>query len=123
MSNHNKSEILARAWIEGWNTGKPDDIPLAENFTHSSPFGEVKGREKYLEWVKPLATKNVAALKIIKILGDETEAAVWFEMNTPGGLIRVVDWIKTFNNEIISIASFYDPTNIPGYKNDKYSGK
>ena len=120
MSEENKSTQLARAWIEGWNAGKPDDIPLAENFTHSSPFGNVTGRQKYLEWVKPLAAKNVASLKIIRIIGGEDEAAIWFEMQTSGGVIRVVDWVKTEGNEISFITSFYDPTTIPGHKDDMY---
>ena len=48
MPEQNEAERLARAWIEGWIAGKPDEIPLAREFTHSSPFGVVKGREKYL---------------------------------------------------------------------------
>ncbi len=53
MSEENEAERLARAWIDGWNAGKPDQIPLAAEFVHSSPFGTVAGRDKYLEWVKP----------------------------------------------------------------------
>ena len=120
MTNINKAVQLAKTWIEAWNEGKPDDIPLAENFTHSSPFGTVSGREKYLNWVKPLAAKNVASLKIIRILGDENEAAVWFEMKTQGSVVRTVDWLQTQGGEISSITSFYDPATIPGYKDDKY---
>jgi len=73
MPSKNEAEKLARVWIEGWIAGKPDDIPLAKNFTHSSPFGTVSGREKYLKRVKPLAAKNVASLKILKTLGKDDE--------------------------------------------------
>lgn len=112
MAVQNESEQLARAWIEGWIAGKPDEIPLAPEFTHSSPFGTVKGREKYLEWVKPLSAKNVNSLKIVKTLGGDDEAAIWFEMTTPKGLVLCCDWLHTKNGKIVSIQSFYDATNV-----------
>ena len=49
MSEENEAERLARPWIDGWNAGKPAEIPLAAEFVHSSPFGTVAGRDKYLE--------------------------------------------------------------------------
>ncbi|MGA7303265.1 MAG: nuclear transport factor 2 family protein [Rhodothermales bacterium] len=112
MAQQNEAERLARAWIEGWIAGTPDDIPLAEDFTHSSPFGVVKGREKYLEWVKPLAAQNVVSLKIIKTLGVDREAVIWFEMESPNGLVPSCDWVETKDGEIVAIQSFYDATGL-----------
>ncbi|MBT8401194.1 MAG: nuclear transport factor 2 family protein [Rhodothermia bacterium] len=112
MSTVNEAERLALAWIEGWIRGTPDEIPLAARFTHSSPFGVVAGREKYLEWVKPLAAKNVASLKILRTVGSETEAAIWFEMTTPQGTIPCCDWVQVKNGEIVAVNSFYDATDL-----------
>ena len=112
MTVKNDAERLARAWIEGWDAGKPDDIPLAPDFTHTSPFGAVKGREKYLEWVKPLAAKNVTSLKIVKTLSTADEAAIWFEMITPNGLVPCCDWVQTHNGRIVAVTSFYDATGL-----------
>lgn len=108
----NNAERLARAWIEGWNAGKPDDIPLAANFSHSSPFGTVSGRETYLAWVKPLAEKNVMSLQINRTLGNDNEAVIWFEMMTPNGLVQCCDWVQIQNNEIMAITSFYDASGL-----------
>ncbi len=104
----NEAERLAHAWIDGWNAGNPDEIPLAPDFMHSSPFGVVKGREKYLAWVKPLADKNVTTLTILKTLGGDGESAIWFEMGIPNGLVQCCDWVQTDNSEIVAITSFYD---------------
>ena len=110
-----ESVKLARTWITCWNEGRPDDIPLAADFTHNSPYGIVSGRDAYLDWVKPLAEENVMDLRIIRCVGDENEAAIWFEMDTPGaGTVRVVDWVSTQDGEILSINSFYDPTGLAG---------
>ncbi|TQV85977.1 nuclear transport factor 2 family protein [Aliikangiella coralliicola] len=107
-----ESEKLARAWIDGWNAGKPDDIPLATDFVHSSPFGTVSGREKYLDWVRPLAEKNVTSLKIIRTVSSDSESAIWFEMGTPNGVVQCCDWVKIERGKIIAINSFYDATNL-----------
>ena len=112
MAIKNETERLARVWIESWNEGKPDEIPLASDFTHSSPFGLVKGREKYLERVKPMAANNVTSLKIVKTLGGDSEAAIWFEMMTPNGVVQCCDWVQTENEEIVAITSFYDATDL-----------
>lgn len=113
MATRNPAEALARAWIDGWNAGRPDEIPLASNFCHTSPFGTVAGRDKYLEWVKPLAAKNVTSLMIARTLADGDECAVWFEMGTPNGAVQVCDWVETRNGEIVAITSFYDASNLP----------
>ena len=105
---------LARAWIDGWNAGTPDDIPLADDFTHSSPYGTVSGRQKYLEWVKPLAAQNVAELRVVSVLGGGDEAAIWFEMDSGGQVVKTVDWVRVRDGQIVSIQSFYDPRGLEG---------
>ena len=112
MADSGKAEQLARTWIDCWNEGRPDDIPLAENFVHTSPFGRVEGRATYLDWVKPLAAKNVTTLRISKTLGSGDEAVIQFEMDTPGGPVPVVDWVTIDGDEIVSIHSFYDASGL-----------
>ncbi len=110
---------LAHIWIDKWNEGDPDNIPLDKEFTHSSPFGTVSGREKYLEWVKPLAAKNVSALRIVRIIGDNDQAAIYFEMNTSEGWVPVVDWLDVKDGKILKIQSFYDASGLKGLPDNK----
>lgn len=112
MEARGRAERLAHAWIEGWNEGRPDEIPLAPDFTHSSPFGTVEGRERYLEWVKPLAAENVTSLRVVRTIGGESEAAIWFEMMTPMGAVQCCDWVRIEGEEIVAITSFYDATDL-----------
>lgn len=112
MSEKDSAVALARTWIECWNEGTPDLIPLAESFTHTSPYGRVEGRETYLDWVKPLAGQNVTRLKILRTLSSSNEAVVHFEMHTPKGLIQVCDWVVVEDGQITEIHSFYDATEL-----------
>ena len=113
MSKENESERLARAWIDGWNAGKPEGIPLATDFTHTSPLGVIKGRDDYLAQVKPMAAKNVLSLRIIKILSGADEAAVWYEVTTPNGILQACDWVQAEDGMIVAVTSFYDATDLP----------
>ena len=110
MTKTKTAEELARIWITCWNEGKPDAIPLAEGFKHTSPFGSVAGRKKYLDWVKPASAKNVTSLKILRVVAHGDEAAIHFDMETQKGIIPVCDWITARDGEIMEIHSFYDAT-------------
>ena len=112
MNDPDSAGTLARVWIERWNEGAPDLIPLSEDFTHTSPFGRVKGRQTYLDWVKPMAARNVTRLRVLRTLSSSNEAAIHFEMHTPKGLIQVCDWIVVEDGQITEIHSFYDATEL-----------
>ena len=112
MNEQSSAGELARTWIECWNKGTPDLIPLSEDFTHTSPYGRVAGREKYLEWVKPLSKQNVMDLKIQRILSQRNEAVIHFEMKTPKGTIPVCDWVVVNDGQITEIHSFYDASDL-----------
>ena len=112
MTHRNKAEQLAIIWIDLWNKGQPDAIPLAENFVHTSPFGRIVGREHYLEVVKPMAKRNVTTLEVLRTLAGANQAVIHFEMHTPKGVIPVCDWIKIEGDHISEIHSFYDATDL-----------
>ncbi|MCB1045044.1 MAG: nuclear transport factor 2 family protein [Acidobacteria bacterium] len=108
----NQSEKLARTWIDCWNRGVPDELPLIDDFQHESPFGKVRGRDNYLTWVKPLAAKNVTELRVIRTVSSGDACAIWFEMRTAQGWVPVCDWVTTKDGMITSIHSFYDASGL-----------
>lgn len=103
---------LAEAWISGWQEGRPDDIPLSDDFVHESPFGRIQGRVPYLEKTKPMSRKNTTSLRILRTIGAPGEAAILFDMETPKGTIQVCDWVFVKDGEITEIRSFYDATKL-----------
>lgn len=103
---------LARIWIDSWNQGTPEKIPLSEDFTHTSPFGVVSGRKAYLEWVTPMAQTDVIELRILRVLSDGDQATIHFEMRTPVGPIEACDWLRVEGSVIKEVHSFYDATEL-----------
>ena len=104
------ARALAELWIRCWQEGRPDDIPLADGFIHVSPFGRLEGRQHYLRTVKPMAAQNVTKLRVLGTLAAPDQAAIFFEMDTPGGTIPVCDWVFSRDGLITEIRSHYDAT-------------
>ena len=58
-------------WFSCWNTGTIDELPLTDNFRHTSPFGTIEPKARYMEIVR----KNAASflgnkLTLLKYLVD-----------------------------------------------------
>ncbi len=46
------TETIVRRWFALWESGDFRDLPLADNFRHTSPFGTTEGKETYLQLVE-----------------------------------------------------------------------
>ena len=114
MAATETAETLARIWIESWNAGAPERIPLAQHFVHTSPFGRIDGKDVYLDWMQSATDGGVAKLKILRTMEDSSsnQATIHFEMETASGPVQACDWIVAENGEITEIHSFYDATNL-----------
>lgn len=114
MSTTERSTELAVLWIESWIKMDMDWLRanLAPDFVHVSPFGRLEGRDPYLAAVEPMARKSVAELKIIKVIAEDDEAAIWFENRTRKGVVDSCDWLRIENHQIREIRSFYDSAKI-----------
>lgn len=101
---------LARGWIEAWIRMDMEWLRanLAEDFVHISPFGRLEGRDSYLNTVEPLARKSVQRLVIHEVVATGQQAAVWFENETPNGIVQTCDWVCVEDDRIQEIRSFYD---------------
>ena len=114
MPLHNNSAELATGWIEAWIRMDLEWLRkrLAPDFVHISPFGRLEGRDHYLETVEPMARKSVQELRIVDVIGQGNQAAVWFENHTPNGVIPSCDWVRIENGLIKEIHSFYDSSKV-----------
>ena len=46
------SQYLIKQWFSAWETGNFYDLPISENFKHTSPFGTIKGKKAYLDVIE-----------------------------------------------------------------------
>ena len=103
------TEQLIDTWFRIWTDGDFNELPLAENFTHESPYGTVRGRSAYLELVKEnkeLFTGNQFRIHD-KVIGNNS-GCVRYTMVSPQQSMEVSEWFYTENGKINRIVAYYD---------------
>lgn len=107
--NEQKVEQMSRQWILVWNDGDPADLPLADDFQHTSPYGVLEGREHYLATVVPMARKNVAKLTIEDVIVSGDRSAVRYHVTHPsGGTMQACDWLTFVDGKLAQVRSYYE---------------
>lgn len=109
-----KLDPVVSKWFSCWQTGNLDELPVIENFTHTSPFGTIKTKAKYLQ----IVAKNKAEfldnkLTVTRQIKQGNQVCVQFEqINTTTGLeMTVCEWYTLDGDNIKEIRSFYNVGN------------
>lgn len=112
MDTPNRTTELARGWIEAWIRMDLDWLRtnLALDFTHTSPFGRLEGRDTYLETVVAIARSHEHELVIKNVVADGDHAAVRFENRTPQGTVYTCDWVVVARDRIAAVHTYCDST-------------
>ena len=76
---------LATLWLDAWNRGEPDRLPLADDFVHTRPFGRFEGAAEYLRVVEPMSRRSVESITILDVVEGPGRAAIRYEVATPAG--------------------------------------
>lgn len=102
--------VVAR-WIECWNTANLDDLPISDNFKHTSPFGTIEPKSRYLEIVEKNRNDFLGnKLTVLKHIQQGENVCIQFEQsNANTGLQMVVcEWYILDGERITEIQSFYN---------------
>lgn len=99
-------------WFDCWNSGNIDDLPLTEDFRHTSPFGVIETRRRYLE----IVGKNTEAflgnkLTLIRQMVAGDNVCVQFRQtraDDPDFEMVVCEWYVLEGERIREIESFYN---------------
>lgn len=99
---------MNRKLVDGWfNAFRDKDISkleLTEDFTHTSPYGVINGRQAYLDLVKGNAEAFFSpVLEVLDVIGDGDKfAARYLVNNNPA-----CDCFYIRNGQIAEIFSYY----------------
>lgn len=105
---------LIEKWFQCWNSGEIDDLPIADDFIHTSPFGIIESKPRYMEIVNKNRQDFLGnKLSVIKHICQGNQACVQFEQhNSNTGLqMTVCEWYELEGDVIKSIRSFYNVGN------------
>lgn len=105
---------VVKKWFSCWESGNIDELPIVDNFKHTSPFGVIETKKRYLEIVGK-NTKDFLGnkLTVTKQIKEGDNVCVQFEQkNENTGLeMTVCEWYELEGNLIKEIRSFYNVGN------------
>lgn len=98
------SRNLVDAWFEAFGEKDISKLELAEDFVHTSPFGEIKGRQVYLDLVRENSEAFFSpTIKILDVFecGDKFAVRYLVDENPACDCIYIQD------GQISKIFSYY----------------
>lgn len=92
---------LVKEWFHKWEVGSYRDLPIAENFQHTSPFGTISGKEAYLEIVAENEDKFLGhSFEILDELYSENKACICYRAIKGEHQLEVSEW-QYFKDDLI----------------------
>ncbi len=106
------SNALIKLWFAIWEQGNFEDLPISEDFSHVSPYGEISGRQTYLDLVSSNKDKFLGhTFEIHDVLTEPHKACIRYTAKQNDFELDVSEWHYIKDNLIYRIVAYY---NIPG---------
>ena len=104
-----KSKDLVAKWFTVWQNGNFQDIPVSENFKHTSPFGTIEGKKAYLDLVESNKEKFLGYQFIIhdEIYGPNNACVRYTAKQGADFSLDVSEWYYIKNGLIQEIIAYY----------------
>ena len=106
------SRKLAAKWFSIWKKGNFEDLPLTDDFSHLSPYGEIKGKQAYMDLVTSNRDKFLGhTFEIHDIISEGHKVCIRYTAKQVDFELDVTEWHYIKNDLIERIVAYY---NIPG---------
>ncbi len=101
-------QTLVKQWFYKWETGDFTDLPITDNFKHTSPFGTIQGKTEYLALVEANKDKFLGyQFTIHDELYDTNRACVRYTAVQGDFKLEVSEWYFFKNDLIEEIVAYY----------------
>lgn len=99
---------LISQWFEQWEKGNFHELPVSENFRHTSPFGTISGKKEYIKLVEANQDKFLGYRFTIhdEVYGAE-RACVRYTAMQQEFKLDVSEWYYIKNHLIEEIIAYY----------------
>ena len=100
---------LVTSWFEKWESGDFMNLPISENFKHTSPFGSIEGKEAYLELVSQNKDKFLGqSFDIHDMIFEKDRACVRYTASQGKDFsLEVSEWYYAKDLLIDEIIAYY----------------
>jgi hypothetical protein len=99
---------LVKNWFEKWEAGDFHDLPISENFKHTSPFGIITGKKEYLDLVEANKDKFLGyRFEIHDEIYNGDKGCVRYTAIQGDFTLDVSEWYFAKNDLIEEIVAYY----------------
>nr|WP_299338049.1 nuclear transport factor 2 family protein [Allomuricauda sp.] len=100
---------LVSQWFDKWEKGDFLNLPISEDFKHTSPFGTIDGKKAYVDLVKANKDKFLDyVFEIHDAIYDSDKACVRYTAKQgPDFSLDVSEWYYAKDGLIEKIVSYY----------------
>jgi len=100
---------LVKIWFEKWENGDYLNLPISENFKHTSPFGTIDGKQTYLDLVKENEDKFLGqTFDLHDTIYEKNKACVRYTAKQGKDFsLDVSEWYYVKGNLIEEIIAYY----------------
>ncbi|MDC6350941.1 hypothetical protein PP178_05210 [Zeaxanthinibacter sp. PT1] len=103
-----KTEELVKLWFSKWTAGEFLDLPLSDDFRHTSPFGIMEGKNTYLDIVMKNKDKFLGYhFHIRDAIYEKSKAVVRYYAVQGDFELEVSEWYYMENDLINEIVAYY----------------
>jgi len=103
------SKQLVQDWFYKWETGDFLDLPITENFRHTSPYGLIEGKERYIKLVEANKDKFLGhRFELHDEIYEAGHACVRYTAIQPEFKLEVSEWYYFKDNLIAEIIAYYN---------------
>ncbi len=100
---------IVEKWFSCWETGELDQLPITNDFEHTSPFGTISSKSTYLDIVEKNKDRFLGkSFQIIDKIIEGNNACVRYEVINPDGNMDVCEWYTMEGGLIKNIYSYYN---------------
>ncbi|MGI9547140.1 MAG: nuclear transport factor 2 family protein [Flavobacteriaceae bacterium] len=111
------TEKLLKKWFEIWEHGDFLQLPIADDFRHTSPYGTIEGKQAYIRLVEANKIKFLGHRFIIHDeLYNKDRASVRYTATKGDFRLEVCEWHYIKGGLIEEIVAYY---NIEGEINEE----
>lgn len=101
-------KTLIENWFSVWARGDFQNIPVTDDFRHTSPFGTIEGKKTYLELVEKNRDKFLGYTFIVHdALYSDDNACVRYTAAQGDFKLEVSEWYYIRDNKIDEIIAHY----------------
>lgn len=101
-------EKTVKKWFSKWEEGDFYDLPISENFKHSSPFGTINGKKQYVGLIEKNKDKFLGySFEIRDEMYAKDKACIRYTVIQGDFTLDVSEWYYVKKDVIEEIVSYY----------------